>query len=137
MDFTSSIYLAFIAAIALSFNAWSAPRFRQCVLLIANLAFIASFVQSPVQLAPLAVFLLLGFAATRWVAHWPNAGILAVTVALIVGVFVVLKRYAFLPAGIGLSFLYLQIGLSYILFRILQMVIDSAGGEKDAATLVP
>lgn len=132
MDFTSSIYLAFIAAIALSFNVWSAPRFRRCLLLIANLAFIASFVQSPVQLAPLAVFLLLGFAATRWVARWPNAWILAVTVALIVGVFVVLKRYAFLPAGIGLSFLYLQIGLSYILFRILQMVIDSAGGEKDA-----
>jgi alginate O-acetyltransferase complex protein AlgI len=132
MDFTSSIYLAFVAAIALTFNAWSAPRFRLWVLLIANLAFIVSFVQTPVQLAPLAGFLVLGFAATRWVARWPKTWILGLTVALIVAAFVVLKRYAFLPAGIGLPFLYLQIGLSYILFRILQMVIDSAGGEKEA-----
>jgi alginate O-acetyltransferase complex protein AlgI len=132
MDFTSSIYLAFVAIIVITFNAWSAARFRQCVLLIANVAFIVSFVQSPGQVAPLAGFLLLGFAATRWVARWPRTWLLAVTVALIVGVFVVLKRYAFLPVGIGLSFLYLQIGLSYILFRILQMVIDSSGGEKDA-----
>jgi D-alanyl-lipoteichoic acid acyltransferase DltB (MBOAT superfamily) len=132
MDFTSSIYLAFVAVIVLTFNAWSAPRFRTWVLVIANLVFIASFVQSPQQLAPLAGFLALGFAAARWVARWPKPWVLGLTVALIVGVFVVLKRYTFLPAGTGLPFLYLQIGLSYILFRILQMVIDSAGGEKDA-----
>jgi alginate O-acetyltransferase complex protein AlgI len=132
MDFTSSIYLTFVAITVLTFNAWSAPRFRLLVLMVANFAFIASFVRSPEQVAPLAGFLLLGFAATRWVARWPSKRVLAATVALIVALFVVLKRYAFLPAGIGLSFLYLQIGLSYILFRILQMVIDSAGGEKDA-----
>ena len=132
MDFTSSIFLTFVAVTVLTFNAWSAPRFRLWVLLIANLAFIVSFVQSPEQLAPLAGVLVLGYAATRWVTRWPKTWILALTVALIVGAFVVLKRYTFLPAGIGLPFLYLQIGLSYILFRILQMVIDSAGGEKDA-----
>ncbi|HEY2781544.1 MAG TPA: MBOAT family O-acyltransferase [Steroidobacteraceae bacterium] len=132
MDFTSSIYLAFVAVIVLAFNVWSAPRFRSPVLVIANLVFIASFVQSPGQLAPLAGFLLMGYAAVRWVARWPRPSVLGLTVALIVGVFVVLKRYTFLPAGIGLPFIYLQIGLSYILFRILQMVIDSAGGEKDA-----
>ncbi len=132
MDFTSSIYLAFVAVTVLIFNAWSAPRIRLWVLLVANLAFIASFVQSPEQLLPLVGFLLLGYAATRWVRRWPNAWLLGFTVALIVGTFVILKRYTFLPAGIGLSFLYLQIGLSYILFRILQMVIDSAVGEEGA-----
>src|ERR1700735_5101884 len=132
MDFTSSIFLAFVAVTVLTFNAWTAPRFRLWVLLIANIVFIGSFVQTPVQVVPLAGFLFLGYAATRWVARWPKTWILGLTVALIVVVFAVLKRYTFLPAGIGLSFLYLQIGLSYILFRILQMVIDSAGGEKDA-----
>jgi D-alanyl-lipoteichoic acid acyltransferase DltB (MBOAT superfamily) len=132
MDFTSSIYLAFVAVSVVAFNAWSAPRFRLSVLVIANLAFIASFVQSPVQVTPLAGFLVLGYAATRWVARWPKPGVLGLTVALIVVIFVVLKRYTFLPAGVGLPFLYLQIGLSYILFRILQMVIDSAGGESNA-----
>ncbi|HEY2675430.1 MAG TPA: MBOAT family O-acyltransferase [Steroidobacteraceae bacterium] len=132
MDFTSSIYLAFAAVTVLIFNALGAPRYRLWVLLIANLAFIASFVQSPEQLAPLAGFLVLGFAATRWVARWARPWILGFSVALIVVIFVVLKRYTFLPAGFGLPFLYLQIGLSYILFRILQMVIDSAGGEKGA-----
>jgi alginate O-acetyltransferase complex protein AlgI len=132
MDFTSPIYLTFVASIVLTFNAWSTARFRLVALMAANFVFIASFVRSPEQVGPLAGFLLLGFAATRWVARWPNTLVLPATVALIVGVFVVLKHYTFLPAGIGLSFLYLQIGLSYILFRILQMVIDSAGGEKDA-----
>ncbi|HEX3949902.1 MAG TPA: MBOAT family O-acyltransferase [Steroidobacteraceae bacterium] len=132
MDFTSSIYLAFVALIILAFNAWSSPRYRAWVLVIANLVFVASFVQSPEQLAPLSGFLVLGYAAARWVARWPKPWISGPTVAMIVAVFVVLKRYTFLPAGIGLPFLYLQIGLSYILFRILQMVIDSAGGEKDA-----
>ena len=122
----------FVMATVLAFNASRGPRFRQWVLLLANLVFLASFVRSPEQLVPLAGFLALGYAATRWVAHWPKPWVLGLSVALIVAVFVVLKRYTFLPAGIDLPFLYLQIGLSYILFRILQMVIDSAGGEKEA-----
>jgi alginate O-acetyltransferase complex protein AlgI len=132
MDFTSTTYILFVTATVLAFNAWRLPVFRQCVLLVANLVFLASFVQSPLQLAPLAAFLALGYAATRWVARWPRPWLLGLSVAAIVVVFVVLKRYTFLPAGIDLPFLYLQIGLSYILFRILQMVIDSAGGEKEA-----
>ena len=134
MDFTSSAYLAFVTATVLAFNAWREPRFRQGVLLLANLVFLASFVRSFEQLVPLAGFLGLGYAATRWVARWPKRWVLGLSVALIVVVFVVLKRYTFLPAGIELPFLYLQIGLSYILFRILQMVIDSAGGEGAGAT---
>jgi alginate O-acetyltransferase complex protein AlgI len=132
MNFTSFLYIGFVAATVLAFNAWRLPRYRQCVLLAANLLFLASFVQSPIQLAPLCGFLLLGYAAARWVARRRQAWILGWTIFLIVAVFVVLKRYAFLPSGVGLPFLYLQVGLSYILFRILQMVIDSAGGEDEA-----
>jgi alginate O-acetyltransferase complex protein AlgI len=132
MNFTSPLYLAFVAASVLAFNAWRGLRFRQGVLLVANLVFLASFVRSPQQLAPLAGFLVLGYAATLWVARWSRPWVLGCSVALIVLVFAVLKRYAFLPAGVDLQFIYLQIGLSYILFRILQMVIDSAGGEREA-----
>ncbi len=132
MDFTSSVYLTFVTATVLAFNAWRVPRFRQCVLLFANLVFLGSFVRSPEQLTPLAGFLALGYAAVRWVARWPKPWLLGLSIALIVVVFVVLKRYTFLPAGIDLPFPYLQIGLSYILFRILQMLIDSAGGEEEA-----
>jgi alginate O-acetyltransferase complex protein AlgI len=136
MDFTSSFYLGFVTATVLAFNAWRAPLFRQFVLLAANLVFLASFVQSAEQLAPLVGFLVLGYAATRWVARWRRPGVLEGTVLLIVVVFAVLKRYTFLPGRMDLPFLYLQVGLSYILFRILQMVIDSAGGE-DEARLAP
>jgi len=132
MDFTSSLYIGFVTATVLAFNTWRLPLFRQCVLLVANLVFLASFVQSVQQLVPLLGFLVLGYAATRWVARWRKPWLLGWTVALIVAVFVVLKRYTFLPARIELPFLYLQVGLSYILFRILQMVIDSAGGEDEA-----
>ncbi len=132
MDFTSSLYLGFVTAIVIAFNAWRLPDYRQCVLLVANLVFLASFVQSAGQLAPLFGFLVLGYAATRWVARWRRPWLLGWTISLIVAVFAVLKRYTFLPANIDLPFLYLQVGLSYILFRILQMVIDSAGGENEA-----
>jgi len=132
MDFTSSLYIGFVTATVLAFNAWRLPLFRQCVLLVANLVFLASFVQSVRQLGPLLGFLVLGYAATRWVARWRKPWLLRWTIGLIVAVFVVLKRYTFLPARIELPFLYLQVGLSYILFRILQMVIDSAGGEDEA-----
>ncbi len=132
MDFTSSLYIGFVTATVLAFNTWRLPLFRQCVLLVANLVFLASFVQSVQQLVPLLGFLVLGYAATRWVARWRKPWILGCTIALIVAAFVVLKRYTFLPARIELPFLYLQVGLSYILFRILQMVIDSAGGEDEA-----
>ena len=131
MDFTSFQYLGFVTATVLAFNAWRSVPFRQSVLLVANLVFLASFAQSAEQLAPLLSFLVLGYAATRWVAHWRAPGLLGWTIFLIVAVFVVLKRYTFLPARMELPFLYLQVGLSYILFRILQMVIDSAGGEKE------
>jgi alginate O-acetyltransferase complex protein AlgI len=136
MNFTSPTYLAFVAVIVLLFNVGPSPNFRRGILLLANLAFLASFVQSPAQLLPMAGFLALGYLAVRWVARWPRPWLLASSVALIVVVFVILKRYTFLPSGVGLPFLYLQIGLSYILFRILQMVIDSAGGET-AARLGP
>ena len=132
MDFTSSLYLGFVIATVLAFNAWRLPLFRQFVLLVANLVFLGSFVHSAEQLAPLFGFLVMGYAATRWVARWHRPWVLGWTISLIVAVFVVLKRYTFLPANMGLSFLYLQVGLSYILFRILQMVIDSAGGEDEA-----
>ena len=132
MDFTSPLYIGFVTATVLAFNAWRPPLFRQCVLLSANLLFLASFVQSGVQLAPLFGFLVLGYAATRWVARRRAPWLLGSTIFLIVAVFVALKRYTFLPARVELPFLYLQVGLSYILFRILQMVIDSAGGEDEA-----
>jgi alginate O-acetyltransferase complex protein AlgI len=132
MSFTSLLFIGFVTATVLAFNAWRLPIFRQCVLLAANIVFLASFVQSPAQVAPLCGFLALGYGAARWVAGRRQPWILGWTIFLIVAVFVVLKRYTFLPAGVELPFLYLQVGLSYILFRVLQMVIDSAGGEDEA-----
>ncbi len=132
MDFTSSLFLAFVAAVVVAFNVSRIIPLRRAVLLLANLVFLAAFVRSPGQLLPLAGFLALGYAATRWMARWPEPWLLGSSIAVIIGVFVVLKRYTFLPAGALLPFLYLQVGLSYVLFRILQMVIDSAGGEERA-----
>jgi alginate O-acetyltransferase complex protein AlgI len=132
MDFTSSLYLGFVTAAVLAFNAWRLSIYRQCVLLVANLAFLASFVKSPEQLGPMFGFLVLGYAATRWVARWRKPWVLGWTISLLVASFVVLKRYTFLPSQFDLPFIYLQVGLSYVLFRIMQMVIDSAGGEDEA-----
>jgi alginate O-acetyltransferase complex protein AlgI len=126
MAFTSQAFLLFVLLVVLAFNASSSRIWREAVLGIANLVFIISFVSNPIQLLPLAGFLALGFAATMVIRRWPRAPVLALLLAIIVVVFATLKRYTFLPAGFELSFLYLSVGLSYILFRVLQLVIDGA-----------
>jgi D-alanyl-lipoteichoic acid acyltransferase DltB (MBOAT superfamily) len=44
---------------------------------------------------------------------------------LVIGSFIWLKKYAFLPPGTFLHFAYVTVGLSFILFRILHLMIDA------------
>jgi D-alanyl-lipoteichoic acid acyltransferase DltB (MBOAT superfamily) len=53
-----------------------------------------------------------------------------VVVAILI-VFVWLKRYTFLPSPLFLGFPYLTLGLSYILFRVLHLIIDRRTNESE------
>jgi D-alanyl-lipoteichoic acid acyltransferase DltB (MBOAT superfamily) len=84
-------------------------------------------------LLPLAAFLLLGYAGLQMIANgWSRTR--PWLLAAVVLTYVWQKKYTFLPHGIFLSFPYFTLGLSYIFFRVLHLLIEISG--KDPASRV-
>jgi D-alanyl-lipoteichoic acid acyltransferase DltB (MBOAT superfamily) len=97
---------------------------------LAGSAFYASTFLTPVGRVTIAIFLLAGYALARLAQRWPRLTAPAVT--LLVAFFVYLRGYdvvvAFLPErfwSLALS----VAGLSYLLFKVVHVVVDAAGGR--------
>lgn len=124
-------FLLFAAVAAAAFNVSGAVAWRQGVLLVANLAFLASFSHDPLALLPLAGFLALGYGAQRTVRRGGHPRLFVGLLLLILLSFFWLKRYAFIPGAALLPFPYVLVGLSYLFFRVLHLVIDSHEGAVE------
>ena len=127
MTVPSFQFLLFAAVIAGLFNL--APRgLRPAVQLLANLAFLASFSRAPAAFIPFAGFLAFGYASVVLLQRgWtrPFWALVAITLLL----FFWLKKYTFIPPQIWLAHPYLTIGLSYVFFRVLHLIIDARSGD--------
>jgi alginate O-acetyltransferase complex protein AlgI len=125
MDATSVKFLGFALVIGLLFNLRRTVLWRQTIFLIANAAFLAAFVATWKGYLPLAMFVAIGYAAVRLMQHqrW-RVFFIPITVTIIL-LFIWLKRYTFVPHSVFLPFPYLAIGLSYIFFRVMHMVVDA------------
>jgi alginate O-acetyltransferase complex protein AlgI len=124
-------FLVFAAIAALIFNLRAAAWWREASLLAVNVIFLASFSNQPAAFLPFAGFLVLGYAAQRITragkAHRLFVAFLLVTLAA----FFWLKRYSFVPSSSFLPFPYVSVGLSYVFFRVLHLIVDSHQGEID------
>ena len=124
-------FLLFAAAAALVFNLSRSLHWRRGTLLIVNGLFLATFSRSVMSYLPLAAFLGLGFFALsvtrKGAAPRLFVGLLIATVA----VFFWLKRYSFIPSSLFLPIPYLLVGLSYIFFRVLHLIIDNHQGSVE------
>jgi alginate O-acetyltransferase complex protein AlgI len=129
MTFTSLPFLAFVVAVVLLVNATSSTKLRAAVLLAANLLFLASYTDRPIELVPLSAFLLLGFVFVEWLRRSRSSAVLWLGLTLVLATFVNLKRYAFVPAELTLHGAYAVVGISYMLFRILHLMVDAKQGE--------
>ncbi|RYZ02338.1 MAG: hypothetical protein EOO73_32045 [Myxococcales bacterium] len=129
MSFTSFTFLGFVVAVVLLVNLTKSLRLRSWLMLAANLVFLASYADRPIELLPLLAFLLLGYAFVEWLRVKPSSVLLWVGLAVVVGTFVTLKKYAFVPAQLTLHAVYAVVGLSYVLFRVLHLMIDARQGE--------
>jgi alginate O-acetyltransferase complex protein AlgI len=125
------VLLGLVAALVSNF---SRSRIWRClVLLTVSLVFLALLAPCGTALVPLAAFLLFGYAGlamlergwSKHVAWWVIAVIL---------VYSWLKKYTFLPEGSFLHFPYFVLGLSYMFFRLLHLLIESREGEKRSPT---
>lgn len=132
MSFTTLAFLAFIAAVVLAFNATSNRAWRTTVLTLANAAFIALLAPSLQALTPLFAFVAFGYGAALLARRVPHGLLVAALIVAIVTVFAVLKRYSVVAHHIALPFPYVEVGLSYILFRVIQLVVDGAAGDPEA-----
>lgn len=125
----SPVFLGFAAIAAVLFNLSTAVRWRQLVLLAANVAFLATFSSQPLAFLPFAGFLALGFAAQYFTRDGARKHLFIGLLVLIIGAFFWLKRYSFVPSTTFLAFPYVVVGLSYVFFRVLHLIIDRHQGD--------
>jgi D-alanyl-lipoteichoic acid acyltransferase DltB (MBOAT superfamily) len=128
MDTASFELLAFAFGAAIVYNLWNSRGWRQAVLLVANACFVYTFVTDLRSVVPMLVFVIIGYIGVRMArrkgSDWAYFSILIV----VIGSFIWLKKYSFLPSTAFLHFAYTTIGLSFILFRVLHLIIDLHAG---------
>jgi D-alanyl-lipoteichoic acid acyltransferase DltB (MBOAT superfamily) len=129
MALTSPTFIAFFLVVVLLASAFPAPGGRSLVLLGANLIFIGSYLDHALQVAPFAVFLVMSYLLIEIVRRSQSTRVMWAGLALTVAAFVVLKKYSFLPESLTLPYAYMIIGLSYVLFRVLHLMVDARQGE--------
>jgi D-alanyl-lipoteichoic acid acyltransferase DltB (MBOAT superfamily) len=128
-DLVSPVFLLIAVALVL------ARRLRAVAFVAGGLALVAWLAPTPAAMLPVPVMALAGCAMLRPVARRP--GLLSVAVGLLVGLFLlvreVLPALGWLPPiGMGGS-----IGLSYVMFRLIQLLVDVAEGEAPAEAPLP
>jgi alginate O-acetyltransferase complex protein AlgI len=124
MGSASLQFIAYGLAVGLLSNLSQSLAWRQGVLLVASLGFLAFFSLDPMAFVPLASFLALGYLGMRIVMSQSKR---AFVPFLLVGIlaFVWLKKYAFIPSALFITHPYVTLGLSYIFFRVLHLIIDA------------
>jgi len=129
MDTASFQFVLFGLAAAVLSNFNRSPVWRSLVLFASSIIFLRLLSHNPIAFLPLIGFLLLGYAALvvleRGSSRWMVWSILAV-----VFVYIWLKKYTFLPEGILLKFPFFTLGLSYIFFRVLHLLIETGDGAE-------
>ncbi len=129
MDTASFQFIVFGLATALLMNLNRSSTWRSLVLFVANMVFLGLLAHDPIVFLPLAGFLLLGYAGLVLVRRGVSKAVVWSVLAVIF-VYVWLKKYTFLPEGIFLHFPYFTLGLSYIFFRVLHLLIEAGEGEE-------
>lgn len=107
-------------------------RLRQSSLALMNAGFLGSVLSGARAWALLGLFLASGYLVARALLIHPRRSIAALYVLLLIAVFLILKRYEFLTAILpGSVFAYSVsiVGLSYMLFRQIHVVIDVLQGQ--------
>ena len=129
MDSASFQFVLFGLAVALVSNFSRARVWRSIVLLVASVCFLGLLAHNPVVLIPLIGFLALGYVGLVLIERG-SSRFLVLTVLVVIFAYVWLKKYTFLPAAVLLHSPYFTLGLSYIFFRVLHLLIETGEGEE-------
>ncbi len=130
MDTASFQFVLYGLAAALLSNLSRSRLWRSIVLSAATVVFLALLDRNPLHFIPLAGFLLVGYGGLFLIQRGlPKAQVLSILGVIVA--YIWLKKYSFLPAASFLHSFYFTIGLSYIFFRVLHLLIESGDrGEE-------
>ena len=130
MDTASFQFVAFGLVVALVSNFSHSRTWRSIVLFVASIVFLVLLAHSPVAFLPLIGFLLLGYAGFVLVERgWSKYAVGSILTVILA--YIWLKKYTFLPEETFLHFPYFTLGLSYIFFRVLHLIIEAGDKEKE------
>jgi D-alanyl-lipoteichoic acid acyltransferase DltB (MBOAT superfamily) len=128
MGSASLEFIGFSLLVAVVYNLSRAVAWRQSILLLASLAFLSFFSLNAITWLPLAAFLAFGFLSIRLIQSGRNRTLFLLLLVAGILAFIWLKKYTFLPEALFLKFPYVTLGLSYIFFRVLHLIIDAKDG---------
>ncbi|HEU0216390.1 MAG TPA: MBOAT family O-acyltransferase [Stellaceae bacterium] len=129
MEFPSALFLLFVVAVVSAYHASQNPAWRIVVLTAANIVFIASYLTTFSEVVPLLGFLIVSYTLVETARSIRSTRIFVFSLSFILASFIYLKRFAFISDLPALPFPYITLGLSYILFRVLHLLIDARDGE--------
>ena len=129
MDSASFQFVAFGLAAALVSNFSRSCVWRSAVLLVASMIFLGLLAHNPILFLPLFGFLLLGYTGLVVLERgWSKSAVWSILA--VVFAFIWLKKYTFLPNAIFLRSPYFTLGLSYIFFRVLHLLIEMGDSAR-------
>jgi D-alanyl-lipoteichoic acid acyltransferase DltB (MBOAT superfamily) len=129
LDTASIQFVLFGLAAALFLNLRRSPVWRSIVLMLASIIFLGLLAHNAMVLIPLAGFLLLGYAGLFLLERgWSKS--LRWCLLAVIFAYIWLKKYTLLPTGIFIQHPYFTLGLSYIFFRVLHLLIETGEGNE-------
>jgi len=130
MDSASFQFVVLGLAAAIFSNFGSSRIWRSSVLFVFTLIFLGLIEPDPFAFLPLIAFLFLGYSSLLLLKR----GLIASarwSIPAVILVYIWLKKYTLLPDGMLLQFPYFLLGLSYILFRVLHLLIEARDGDSE------
>jgi alginate O-acetyltransferase complex protein AlgI len=129
MDNASFQFVAFGLAVALISNLSRSRAWRSIVLMAASVVFLGLLAHNPIVFLPLIGFLLIGYIGLVLLERgWSRSFVISLLAVL--SAYVWLKKYTFLPNEIFLHFPYFTLGISYIFFRVLHLLIEARDSQE-------
>jgi alginate O-acetyltransferase complex protein AlgI len=124
MSPTSIEFILFSLVCWVTFMAVRGMHLRSIAIAVFNCVLIGSFAETISDVLPLIVFLSIGYLFINIMLVCQSAVFFWASVIVLLASFSYLKQYAFIEFIPSLDFPYIEIGLSYILFRVLHLFVD-------------
>ena len=129
MDSASFQFVLFGLAAAIVSNFSRSRVWRSIVLFVVSIVFLGLLSHSPIAFLPLLGFLALGYGALVLLQRG-RSRLMAWSILGVILVYIWLKKYTFLPEGAFLHYPYFTLGLSYIFFRVLHLLIGTGDSDE-------